>query len=149
MRVAIPYVRCVYLAGSIDGISKTESQSWRVIAYDQLSMLGIVSTVPGLETVKLNSQQIVKLDNNMIHLSDAILINLNFLTAVNDKRLGTGSLCELGMGLAWGKLIIGFIDGGVLPDHCKFLSGSCDKVVSTLDEAINEIEIINGVASRK
>lgn len=133
----------VYLCGSIDGVSKEVSQNWRMEAYDFLSSIGVVSAVPGLEKIKLTPQQIVALDATMIYLSDAILVNFNFLKANSDKRLGTGSVAELGMGLVQNKIIVGFIDGGELPEHCKFLRGTYDYLFPSMQEALQYIDMIN------
>jgi len=141
-KVDVRKIKLVYLCGSIDGVSKDVSQSWRTKAYDTLAAMGICSVVPGLETNKLNCAQIVKLDDTMIELCDTILVNLGFLQDQSNKRLGTGSLIELGMGLAQRKLIIGFIKGGELPEHCKFLKGTLDGLCSSLDEALTVIESI-------
>jgi nucleoside 2-deoxyribosyltransferase len=135
-------IRVVYLCGPIDGVSKAESETWRTKAYDALSIMGIVSTVPGLEKVQLNSQQIVKLDDTMIAVSDAILVNLNFLLAKGEQRLGTGSLMELGMGFAQRKIIVAFVDGE-LPAHFKFLRGVYDHLLPSLEAAIHKIGEIN------
>lgn len=136
-------IRVVYLCGPIDGISKAESSNWRTEAYDALSAMGIVSTVPGLEKIQLTSEQIVKLDDTMITVSDTILANLNFLLTKGEQRLGTGSLMELGMGFAQRKRIIAFINGE-LPAHFKFLRGTYDYLCSSLEEALNKIVEING-----
>ena len=136
-------IKLVYLCGSIDGVSKEVSQNWRMEAYNYLSSVGVISAVPGLETKKLSSEQIVDLDATMIHYCDAFLVNFNFLNQKSDKRLGTGSLSEIGMGFAWGKVIIGFIDGGVFPEHCKFLKGECDYLYPSMGEALKMIKGIN------
>ena len=134
--------KLIYLCGSIDGVSKDESQNWRTEAYDCLSGIGVVCAVPGLEKTQLTPNQIVKLDDNMIDLCDTILVNLNFLLVKGEKRLGTGSLMELGMGFAKRKLIIGFVDG-VLPEHLKFLMGAYDHLFTSMEEALNCIAILN------
>ena len=136
-------IRVVYLCGPIDGISREDSQNWRMDAYDALSMMGIVSTVPGLEKAKLTSDQIVKLDDTMIAVSDAVLVNLNFLLVKGEQRLGTGSLMELGMAFAQRKRIIAFVDGE-LPAHFKFLRGVYDCLLPSLKVALTKIAEING-----
>jgi hypothetical protein len=75
---------------------------------------------------------------------DSTLINLNFLNSKSEKRLGTGTLIEIGMGLAQNKKLIGFIEGWELPNHCKFLKGVIGaSLFNSLDAALKHIESVN------
>ena len=135
-------VKMIYLCGPIDAISKEESSAWRTIAYDKLATMGIVSAVPGLETIKLTCEQIVELDSTMINLCDTVLINLNFLNDTSKQRIGTGTLIEIGMSFARNKKLIAFSEQPI-SDKFLFLKGMCDVVVSTMDEALQIIKTIN------
>jgi len=104
--------------------------------------MGIVSAVPGLETVKLTCKQIVDLDSNMIDLCDAVLINLNFLNTTSEQRIGTGTLIEIGMSFARNKQLIAFSEKPI-SDKFLFLKGMCDVVVPTMDEALQIIKTMN------
>jgi len=136
-------IRMVYIAGPIDGISREAAQNWRTEAYDTLAQMGIVSAVPGLEKTKMKSGQIVRLDENMIHSADAILVNLTYLANPPTKWMGTGTLVELGMGLAYRKLIIAFTEGGELDENFLFLRGTYDHYFSSMKEALEKIREIN------
>jgi len=145
-------IKVVYLCSPIDGISKKEALKWRKKAYDFLSSIAVCSMVPGLERInkKLTSQQIVKLDDTMISVSDCILINLDFLTLNKGegKRLGTGTLIELGMGFVKRRIIIAFTTGAI-PEHFKFLKGVYDYFFTSMEEALNKIKEINDKAENE
>jgi nucleoside 2-deoxyribosyltransferase len=140
--------RLVYIAGSIDGITREEAQNWRTEVYDFLSGIGVCSLVPGLEKTKLTSSQIVNLDFNMIDLCDTILVNLDFLTKEKKKWVGTGTLIELGIGLSKEKRIIAFTMGEKLSDNFLFLNGSYDHLFYSMQEALNKIKEINNIEGK-
>ena len=136
-------IALVYLAGTIDNVSKEESQGWRARAYDMLASIGVVSAVPGLEKIQLTSKQIVELDSTMVNIADAVLVNLSYLTKAPTKWVGTGTLIELGLALSLGRPIIAFTEGKELSHHFKFLNGVITKFCNSLDEAIELIDDIN------
>jgi nucleoside 2-deoxyribosyltransferase len=136
-------IKLVYIAGPIDGISREEAQNWRVEAYDFLASIGVVSAVPGLEKTKMKSDQIVKLDDNMINLCDCILVNLSYLTKKPEKWWGTGTLVELGMAFARRKIIVAFTNGAELDANFLFLRGIFDYKFNSMEEALNCIKTIN------
>ena len=144
MRFDTRQIKAVYLCGPIDDVSAAESKGWRMTAYDKLSQLGVVCTVPGLESIKMTPDQIVRLDDTMITLSDAIIANLGFLTNPITKWVGTGSLVELGMAFAQGKTIIAYADKPFATNTFYFLRGLCKPLYPSLDAAIAEVARING-----
>ena len=79
----------------------------------------------------------------MIALSDALIVNLNFLNETREQRVGTGTLIEIGMAFAQGKKIIAF-SSEPISEKFLFLKGLCTKVVNTLDEAIQVVAFTNG-----
>ena len=136
-------IKVVYLGGPIDDVSAKESKSWRMKAYDQLSQLGILCAVPGLETIKMTPEQIVQLDDTMITASDALIVNLSYLMQPMTKWIGTGTLVELGLGYAQNKRSIAFSDKP-FPGHTfYFLRGMCKPLYPSLEEAIAVVERIN------
>ena len=142
MKLDTRAIKIVYLCGPIDAVSAEESKGWRTIAYDKLSQLAVVSTVPGLEVTKMTPDQIVRLDSHMIRLSDAVIANLNFLSEPPTRRIGTGTLVEIGMAFAQGKKIIAYSE---LPLHNSFffLRGLCKPMYTSLAEAIAVVEDVN------
>ena len=136
-------IKMVYIAGPIDGISREAAQNWRTDAYDALAQMGIISAVPGLEKTKMKSDQIVDLDANMISSCDVVLANLDYLTITPTKWMGTGTLVELGMGLAYRKIIIAFTNGKELDANFLFLKGTYDYLFSSMTEALAKIKEIN------
>lgn len=142
MKLDTRAIKIVYLCGPIDAVSAEESKGWRTVAYDKLSQLAVVSTVPGLEVTKMTPDQIVRLDSHMIRLSDAIIANLNFLSEPPTRRIGTGTLVELGMAFAQGKKIIAYSEKP-LNNSFFFLRGLCKPLYNSLDEAIAVVKDVN------
>jgi len=142
-------IRLVYIAGPIDGISREAAQNWRTEAYDFLAQIGVVSAVPGLEKTKMKSDQIVKLDDNMIDLCDVVLVNLNYLTIKPEKWWGTGTLIELGLALARRKIIVAFTDNKELDANFLFLRGILDYKFNSMSEALNCIKELNDKAENE
>ena len=142
MRLDTRAIKIVYLCGPIDAVSAEESKGWRTLAYDKLSQLAVVSTVPGLELTKMTPDQIVRLDSSMIILSDAVIANLNFLSEPPTRRIGTGTLVELGMAFAQDKRIIAYSEKP-LENSFFFLRGFCTPLYTSLEEAISVVRDIN------
>lgn len=143
MRIDPRPIKIVYLGGPIDDVSAKESKGWRTEAYDKLCQQGILCAVPGLEATKMTPEQIVKLDETMIAASDALLVNLTYLTDPITKWIGTGTLVELGMGFAQDKRIVAF-STKPFPTHTfYFLRGLCKPLYASLDEAIEAIRVAN------
>ena len=135
-------IKIVYLCGPIDAVSAEESKGWRTVAYDKLSQLAVVCAVPGLEVTKMTPDQIVRLDSSMIRLCDAVIANMNFLSEPPTRRIGTGTLVEIGMAFAQGKKIIAYSEA---PLHSSFffLRGLCKPLYTSLEEAIAVVKDVN------
>jgi nucleoside 2-deoxyribosyltransferase len=136
-------IQVVYLAGPLEQVSTKYAFDWRNKAYDYLASKAIVSLVPGKEQIELSPRQIVDLDMTMIKNSDALLVNLDFLTQTK-RQLGTGTITELGMAYAESKIVIGFTNKKKLAQY-KFIRGVVSHLFTSLEEALEVLVSINNL----
>ncbi len=143
----------VYLAGAISGISYEEATGWRnkvQLAFErwrthkppvciidpmrQKSYLSeescIASVYPG--TTTSSSRAIYQRDRFDVQRCDVLLVNLS----VNSGRNSVGTLVEIGMADAWGKLILIVSDQEV----CHPFLTENSIVFPTLEDAIEFIK---------
>ena len=122
-------VPSVYLAGQITGLSYDEASAWRNEATDYLTAMGFSVFNPLRDRdMAAPPSYVVPFKRDVEDIKQA-----DYVLAYQLESVGT--LIELGMAYAQGKYIV-----LVAPSTHPFLQGVAGAVVSSLDEAYEELQ---------
>ena len=146
----------IYLAGPISGLTKEEAFGWRdclknkleylpnvrVFAPEQVDFLeghGDGSASYLQEVDRQRGEEAAQKDFNAICCSNIVLFNLLYT-----RKVSVGTLIEMGWAFTLGKYVLVVLQPGTVYDH-SFVHWCANRIVETVDEAIEEILTLSGV----